>query len=213
MSILSGFFKTIKYRLTDTGYKWQSEKTSSQTVVMGDGTDNTDTAEKRFGAIKGLTSSTSVTETGYALDATIGKKHEDSIAALNESLVTESKTRNTEDIKLSASVSEVASSVTSVASTANTANATALSAIRARTKNIKVTVSNGVATIPFSSISSDVKTSNYVDALIDIFSSNDYIICRKWQNGTNLYVFIRNCDGSILTSGNLTFQITAFITM
>lgn len=86
MSILSGFFKTIKYRLTDTGYKWQSEKTSSQTVVMGDGTDNTDTAEKRFGAIKGLTSSTSVTDTGYALDATIGKKHEDSIAALNQSL-------------------------------------------------------------------------------------------------------------------------------
>ena len=87
MSILSGFFKTIKYRMTDQGYKWQSEKTSSQTVVMGDGTDNTDTAEKRFGAIKGLTSSTSVTDTGYALDATIGKKHEDSIAALNQSLV------------------------------------------------------------------------------------------------------------------------------
>ena len=86
MSILSGFFKTIKYRMTDQGYKWQSEKTSSQTVVMGDGTDNTDTAEKRFGAIKGLTSSTSVTDTGYALDATIGKKHEDSIAALNQSL-------------------------------------------------------------------------------------------------------------------------------
>lgn len=133
--------------------------------------------------------------------------------SLNESLVTESKTRNTEDIKLSASVSEVASSITTVASTANTANATALSAIRARTENIKVTVSNGIATIPFSSISSDVKTSNYVDALIDIFSSNDYIICRKWQSGTNLYVFIRKYDGSVLTSGNLTFQITAFITM
>lgn len=86
MAILQGFIKTIKRRLTNEGYKWQSEKTSSQTVVMGDGTDNTDTAEKRFGAIKGLTSSTSVTETGYALDATIGKKHEDSIAALNQSL-------------------------------------------------------------------------------------------------------------------------------
>lgn len=98
MSILSGFFKTIKYRMTDQGYKWQSEKTSSQTVVMGDGTDNTDTAEKRFGAIKGLTSSTSVTDTGYALDATIGKKHEDSIAALNQSL---SFKVNTNDSRLS----------------------------------------------------------------------------------------------------------------
>lgn len=86
MAILQGFIKTIKRRLTNEGYKWQSEKTSSQTVVMGDGTDNTDTAEKRFGAIKGLTSSTSVTDTGYALDATIGKKHEDSIATLNQSL-------------------------------------------------------------------------------------------------------------------------------
>ena len=98
MAILQGFIKTIKRRLTNEGYKWQSEKTSSQTVVMGDGTDNTDTAEKRFGAIKGLTSSTSVTDTGYALDATVGKKHEDSIAALNQSL---SSKVNTTDSRLS----------------------------------------------------------------------------------------------------------------
>ena len=94
MAILQGFIKTIKRRLTVEGYKWQSEKTSSQTVVMGDGTDNTDTAEKRFGAIKGLTSSTSVTDTGYALDATIGKKHEDSIATLNQSLSACTKTKS-----------------------------------------------------------------------------------------------------------------------
>lgn len=37
MSILSGFFKTKKYRLTDSGYKLQSEWTSSETVEMNDG--------------------------------------------------------------------------------------------------------------------------------------------------------------------------------
>lgn len=89
MSILSGFFKTIKYRLTDSGYKWQSEKTSSQTVVMGDGTNDEDTLEKRLGGVKGLTTSTSVTSTGYAWDATCGKKVTEDIATLNESLRTE----------------------------------------------------------------------------------------------------------------------------
>ncbi len=38
MSILSGFFKTKKYRKTDGGYKLQSEWTSSETVEMNDGT-------------------------------------------------------------------------------------------------------------------------------------------------------------------------------
>ena len=37
MSILSGFLKTKRYRLTDDGYKLQSEWTSSDTVEMGDG--------------------------------------------------------------------------------------------------------------------------------------------------------------------------------
>ena len=37
MSILSGFFKTKKYRKTDNGYKLQSEWTSSNTVEMDDG--------------------------------------------------------------------------------------------------------------------------------------------------------------------------------
>ena len=69
MSVLSGFIKTIKYRLTDAGYKWQSEKTSSQTVVMGDGTDDTDTVESRFGNIKGITTSTTESETGKAREA------------------------------------------------------------------------------------------------------------------------------------------------
>lgn len=133
--------------------------------------------------------------------------------AVNESLTAEANNRNAEDVKLAASIAEVATSVSTVAESTNNANKTALSAIKARTKNIEVTVSNGIATIPFSSVSSDINTSNYVDALVDIFSSNDYIICRKWQSGTNIYAFIRNYDGTVLTSGNLTFQVTAFITM
>lgn len=86
MSILSGFFKTIKYRMTDSGYKWQSEKTSSQTVVMGDGTDDTDTVEKRFGKIKGITSSLASTSTTYALSASAGKDLQDQISDLNTNL-------------------------------------------------------------------------------------------------------------------------------
>ena len=79
MSILSGFLKTIKYRLTDEGYRWQSEMTSSASVVMGDGTDGTDTVEKRFGKMKGITSSLASTSEEYALSAKAGKSLQDSI--------------------------------------------------------------------------------------------------------------------------------------
>ena len=89
----------------------------------------------------------------------------------------------------------------------------ALSSFRARTVNIDMNVSNGVAVIPFSKIASDITETNYIDALIDIYSSNDYIICRKWHSGKCIYVFIRNYNGIPLTTGNLRFQITAFITM
>lgn len=44
MSILSGFFKTKKYRKTDDGYRLQSEWTSSETVVMN----NEQTLEDKF---------------------------------------------------------------------------------------------------------------------------------------------------------------------
>lgn len=37
MSVLSGFFKTKKWRKTPEGYKLQSEWTSAQTVEMNDG--------------------------------------------------------------------------------------------------------------------------------------------------------------------------------
>lgn len=86
MAILSGFFKTIKYRLTDAGYKWQSEKTSSQTVVMGDGNDVTDTVENRFGTIEGITSSLASTSDNYALSASAGKDLQDQVTELNSSL-------------------------------------------------------------------------------------------------------------------------------
>ena len=86
MSILSGFFKTIKYRMTNEGYKWQSEKTSSQTVVMGDGTDNTDTAEKRFGAINGITSSLNTNNDNYALSAAGGYNLQSQVTELNTNL-------------------------------------------------------------------------------------------------------------------------------
>lgn len=89
----------------------------------------------------------------------------------------------------------------------------ALSSFRARTVNIDMNVSNGVAVIPFSKIASDITETNYIDALIDVYSSNDYIICRKWHSKKCIYVFIRNYNGIPLTTGNLRFQITAFITM
>lgn len=37
MAILSGFFKTKKYRKTPSGYKLQSEWTNAETVEMPDG--------------------------------------------------------------------------------------------------------------------------------------------------------------------------------
>jgi hypothetical protein len=83
MAILQGFIKTIKRRLTNEGYKWQSEKTSSQTVVMGDGTDNTDTAEKRFGAINGITSSLNTNNDNYALSAAGGYTLQSQVNELN----------------------------------------------------------------------------------------------------------------------------------
>ena len=77
MSILSGFFKTKRYRKTADGYKLESNWTSGNTVELDDG----NTVQNNVGAIKGITTSTSVTEEGYAADAT-------TVAALNNSLDT-----------------------------------------------------------------------------------------------------------------------------
>lgn len=61
MSILSGFFKTKKYRKTDDGYKLQSEWTSASTVELADGT----TLETALGRIN-----TSINQTNTNLNQT-----------------------------------------------------------------------------------------------------------------------------------------------
>lgn len=75
MSILSGYKKVKNYIETGSGKKLLSRWTSSNTVEFEDGK----TAQTKVGAIKGITTSTSATETGYAADAT-------TVAALNQSL-------------------------------------------------------------------------------------------------------------------------------
>ncbi len=88
MSILSGFFKTKKYRKTDTGYKLQSEWTSASTVEMADG----NTAETNLGAIKGITSSLATENDNYALSASAGKNLQDQVTTLNTDLMWKVKT-------------------------------------------------------------------------------------------------------------------------
>ena len=81
MSILSGIKKVIPYfKNADGNYEQLSYKTSSQTVDFDDGK----TAETKLGAIKGITTSTSVTETGYAADAK-------TVSEINQSLDITSK--------------------------------------------------------------------------------------------------------------------------
>lgn len=88
MSIASGFTKMKNYILTSSGYKLLSRWTSSQTVHMGDGTDDTDTVENRFGAMKGITSSLATDNDEYALSASAGKNLQDQCTQLNQSLTT-----------------------------------------------------------------------------------------------------------------------------
>lgn len=55
MAILSGFFKTKKYRKTSDGYKLQSEWTNAETVEMPDGStlkSTTAAFETRLGALE-----------------------------------------------------------------------------------------------------------------------------------------------------------------
>lgn len=86
MSIASGFTKMKNYILTSSGYKLLSRWTSSQTVHMGDGTDDTDTVEYRFGAMKGVTSSLATDNDEFALSASAGKNLQDQCTQLNKSL-------------------------------------------------------------------------------------------------------------------------------
>lgn len=57
MSILSGIKRYKDYLKTEKGYQLMSRWTKSDAVIMGDGTDDTDTLENRLGAIKGITDS------------------------------------------------------------------------------------------------------------------------------------------------------------
>ena len=83
MSILSGIKKVIPYfKNADGNYEQLSYKTSSQTVDFDDGK----TAETKLGAIKGITTSTSVTETGYAADAKTVSEINQSLAKLESAL-------------------------------------------------------------------------------------------------------------------------------
>lgn len=91
MSIASGFTKMKNYILTSSGYKLLSRWTSSQTVHMGDGTDDTDTVEYRFGAMKGITSSLATDNDEFALSASAGKNLQDQCTQLNQSLANKNK--------------------------------------------------------------------------------------------------------------------------
>ena len=67
MSILSGFKKYKDYILTSSGYQLSSRWTKSDAVVMGDGTDDTNTLEKNLGSIQGITDSLTATSSNIAL--------------------------------------------------------------------------------------------------------------------------------------------------
>lgn len=95
MSIASGFTKMKNYILTSSGYKLLSRWTSSQTVHMGDGTDDTDTVEYRFGAMKGVTSSLATDNDEFALSASAGKNLQDQCTQLNQSLTNINKSKKT----------------------------------------------------------------------------------------------------------------------
>lgn len=95
MSILSGYKKVKNYIETGSGKKLLSRWTSSNTVEFNDGK----TAQTKVGAIKGITTSTSATETGYAADAT-------TVAALNQSLGNLSNKQDWEKIGEFGDVSE-----------------------------------------------------------------------------------------------------------
>jgi len=69
-----------KYRQkTATGWKWYSFITKAKDILFGDGEDANNNLETNLGSVKGITTSTNVTETGYAADATV-------VSDLNRSL-------------------------------------------------------------------------------------------------------------------------------
>ena len=86
MSILSGFKKYKDYILTSSGYQLSSRWTKSDAVVMGDGTDDTNTLEKNLGSIQGITDSLTATSSNVALSAAGGNNLQSQIDTLNSNL-------------------------------------------------------------------------------------------------------------------------------
>lgn len=87
MSILSGFKKYKDYILTSSGYQLSSRWTKSDAVVMGDGTDDTNTLEKNLGSIQGITDSLTATSSNVALSAAGGNNLQSQIDTLNSNLI------------------------------------------------------------------------------------------------------------------------------
>ena len=98
MSILSGFKRFKDYFLTDSGYVLSSRWTKSDAVVMGDGTDDTNTLEKNLGSINGITDSLTATSSNVALSAAAGKNLQDQLTSVNSDLDNIGKTIEREDL-------------------------------------------------------------------------------------------------------------------
>lgn len=62
--------KSYRVKQSDGTWKKKSFLGKAKSILFGDGTDKTNNAEANLGAIKGITTSTNVTEEGYAIDAT-----------------------------------------------------------------------------------------------------------------------------------------------
>ena len=74
MGILSGIFRCKDYLKTDDGYQLISRFTKSNSVVMGDGSDENDTLERRFGGIKGSTGDLTKNTSDMVLTAYAGNQ-------------------------------------------------------------------------------------------------------------------------------------------
>ena len=183
MSILSGFFKTIKYRMTNEGYKWQSEKTSSQTVVMGDGTDNTDTVEKRFGAINGITSSLNTNNDNYALSAAGGYNLQSQVTKLDTNL------NKKQDASTAITKSNISAQSVKYATSAGSANAVAWSKVTGKPSTYPPSSHShnylpnnppcieifGQGGVPFIDFHYGGSSADYTSRLIDASSTFNYL--------------------------------------
>lgn len=73
-----------KYRQKTTdGWKWYSFITKAKDILFGDGDDANNNLETNLGSFKGITTSTNVTEAGYAADATVVSQLNDSLGDLS----------------------------------------------------------------------------------------------------------------------------------